>query len=757
MYHFGSILLLLIYLVCTLANQIIFEQVGEMASSVTYLHVKFEVDLQDIEDHIYEYEAVFPKLKAIFKPLFEADLKNISKVYNEHDAYSRQVQRDLLASTKTNYNELDKALAYRQKHVKRFLDEVKALRDALPRQEKDTSNIRLRRSINKTRLIMSLGQKSSPMMTAQSASKLLMTLTGGSTSSSSSATKKATKAVANFIIKQGTSSILGAGLGALGTFMGLFNTYQIYNLKKELREQREAHNRLVEVVQEHEDHLQLLDEAVDRLRTTVGFMRSSQTVLLANELGTLEEQIRDKLNKATHVIQIAQTRRLAIDFLPAEYLTRLYQQLENQAQKIDHKLLTKQPSDLFQLELSYFFDGINMQLLLHVPTVPVDSILRLLKLHPFPLPLNKNYSVIPVAQDDLLAISSGFTRYSAQLSSVDLLGCHQVNNVYLCERHGVLGKQLNNSCLGAMYLQDFDLVQELCSLQITPAIEVVRQLQDNWFLVFSPSPQTAYISCRNGTNNEAYFKTGITKTYLSPGCKMNLNFHLLQSDFSLQLPDEFVNFQWDWDTTPVIDSLEQDMEILKEAGNLKPTLKDIKNLKITRTRSILTRIFFISITGLVAIAIVIMLTIWCFCKDLLFQIPCIKSKIKHIKKRQSQKKKLKANKKTPSPKTPQKPSQPNTYLQLMRTQPTITTTPLQTFPRSRTARPVPPPRLLPRLYPSLPPPSQYSNTETCLALPTPPTRRSFGGYNLHAVYMQNLGPEDTVYSEIPVQNRITEI
>jgi len=70
-------------------------------------------------------------------------------------------------------------------------------------------------------------------------------------------------------------------------------------------------------------------------------------------------------------------------------------------------------------------------MLLHVPTVPKDSILHLLKLHPFPLPLNKNYSIIPMVQDDLLAISAEFNRYSAQLSSVDLLGCHSIKKILL--------------------------------------------------------------------------------------------------------------------------------------------------------------------------------------------------------------------------------------------------------------------------------------------------------------------------------------
>jgi len=41
-----------------------------------------------------------------------------------------------------------------------------------------------------------------------------------------------------------------------------------------------------------------------------------------------------------------------------------------------------------------------------------------------------------------------------QLFAVDLLGCHGVNQVYLCEQSGVLKRNLNDTCLGSLYMQD---------------------------------------------------------------------------------------------------------------------------------------------------------------------------------------------------------------------------------------------------------------------------------------------------------------
>ncbi len=291
---------------------------------------------------------------------------------------------------------------------------------------------------------------------------------------------------------------------------------------------------------------------------------------------------------------------------------------------MDHKLIVNKPSDLFQLELTYFYNGKSVQMLLHVPAVPKDSTLKLLKLHPLPLPLSKNYSVIPMVQDDLLGLSAGFNRYSIQLSSIDLMGCHAVNNIYLCEKHGVLGKSLNNSCLGSLYLQKYDLAQTLCPLHIMPSREMVRQLLNNWFLIFSPDPQTAPITCRNGSQNEFYFKTGITRAFLSPGCKMNLKEHLIQSDFSINIPDEIVHFVWDQDFSVQFPDVNSDIFELIDSGITTPTLTDLNELKIRKRKMSPFTIILTFIIATSALALGAIVFLWIFYRDVILSIPFVK-------------------------------------------------------------------------------------------------------------------------------------
>jgi hypothetical protein len=382
---------------------------------------------------------------------------------------------------------------------------------------------------------------------------------------------------------------LAPALGAFGTFMGLYNLGQINKLQTELQDVNVRHNRLVEVVEDHDYHLKVINTTIDTLLQGLNIRATHDPALTSTRLSYIELQIKERIQTAVHTIQQAQHRRLAVDFLSHVQLRRLYERLQLQAEENECTLLTQQHSDLFQLEASYFFDGNDVHILLHVPMVPKESLLRLFRLHSFPLPLTKDHSLIPVAQHNVLAISSGFTRYSAQLSHTDLMGCHVVNNIYLCERHGVLNQHLNSTCLGSLYTQDFEAVKRLCPLEVHKAGEIVHQLAGNWFLAYSPKAQTVPITCRNGTSSEQYLAKGINKFNISPGCKAHLQKHLVMSDLSLKLDSDILHFEWHWNDVSLQDlqgdNLLPQLQMMIDSGIHNPTISDLQQLKMDIKRS----------------------------------------------------------------------------------------------------------------------------------------------------------------------------
>lgn len=385
-----------------------------------------------------------------------------------------------------------------------------------------------------------------------------------------------------FLREKRFAGVIALPLAIAATAMGIYNTAQINFLKTELTQVQENSKRLFEVVSSHEQEFAALNGAIRNLATQMTTILMSNPTLLDARLSRIEAQIRNRLRMATHAIQAGQHRRLAVDYLTSGQIRQLFSSLQLRAAEFSCELLIAHHSDLFQIEVSLLFDGLDMHLLLHVPMVPHNSLLRLFKLHPFPLPFFTDHFLMPDVQNDILAVSSNDHRFSIQLSSVDLLGCHRMNQVFMCSKFGVLSRQFNQTCLGALFNQDFVAAKHICKFTVTPVVEKVMQLRHNWFVAYLPSATTCPIKCMNGSASELHLSKGSQRFYLSPGCEAHFREHKVSADLSIQMPNDLIHYEWDWEPTDLIHlphtDIEEQLQQLKEFGLHRPTLTSLQYL-----------------------------------------------------------------------------------------------------------------------------------------------------------------------------------
>jgi hypothetical protein len=186
------------------------------------------------------------------------------------------------------------------------------------------------------------------------------------------------------------------------------------------------------------------------------------------------------------------------------------------------------------------------------------------------------------------------------------MSCHRINSAYLCERHGVMRRELNSTCLGSLYMQDFVGATNLCEMRIFEQVETVLQLQDNWYLVYSPVAFTSYIICLNNSNSEVFMKTGPNRIYISPSCRMRLKDHMLVSDFSLRIDSTIKHYEWDLDEiafSPEERTLSSRwLEILDSESVGRSTLNSIRQ-DIAMERRSSSWVYLFSILGALAATI----------------------------------------------------------------------------------------------------------------------------------------------------------
>jgi hypothetical protein len=166
--------------------------------------------------------------------------------------------------------------------------------------------------------------------------------------------------------------------------------------------------------------------------------RSETTMVNYFALDHTRIQLHFHLQKLTWVLQAAHLRWLLVDLLDGTQLRLIFDTAARKTKTHHYQLMLRHPSNLFQIETSYVHNGQDVNLFLHVPMAPANSILRLFQLHPFPLPLTESHFLMTDQANQILTISSGIDRLSVEMSVANLMSCHWINLAYLCERHSIM-------------------------------------------------------------------------------------------------------------------------------------------------------------------------------------------------------------------------------------------------------------------------------------------------------------------------------
>ena len=407
--------------------------------------------------------------------------------------------------------------------------------------------------------------------------------------------------------------------GILGTSLGIYSAAQINHLWTAVNANSQSINRLITVAEAHDLHLRELDAAVRDIGSLVTSLFMYNPSLLTNRLIRIENQIKHRIVKSTHLIQQAQHRRLPVDYLTDTDVKNLFSALVKRADTYGCSLAIDKHSDLYQLETSYLYNGEVISMILHVPMYPADALLRLYKLHPFPLPFYEEKFLIPDVKNDVLGIAAFDSAYYVQISASELLGCHRINQFYFCERNGVLAKTEDNTCLGALYHSKYELARKICNFHIEPVREFIYQLLDNWFIIYTPTALTIPTKCRNGTMKELFISKHITRFHLSPGCYAQFPNHRVFSDLSIKLPSDFVQLEWEWES---VDHLFKEvvgakyvlpeLERLNQFGMDRPRLADLQTLLMQTQRNPWWSFSAFSTGTIVAIVLALILCVFIF-------------------------------------------------------------------------------------------------------------------------------------------------
>jgi len=472
---------------------LLFEYVGEVVTGLSYVHSVLPVDISGLDRQLRDYYLTLER---------EFDIRTLEKTHKEFVAKLTEKAR----TNRTTSLNFDRSILSKWKEIgAEHLEEVKGLRERVktlwhtvpPMQDEEGPNEQfLVPTRDDSIWDLDFARKPDPDIVGKVEPRTRRPRTR---------------------VKRHPAAVVAGGalLGLGGTAFGIYNTVQISKIWQAIDV---VDQKLIAFEQLFEDTTKDITELQDEVH---GILLKQlldaafDTGYLVSRLRTQYHLFADRIDRYFGVMQMAQLRRLSVDYLDEVTLKRIYDQANFRARQVNCVLLIRQPSDLFQLELSYSYTGRKVHLMLHIPISPAESTMRLYRLHPFPLPISNDTFLIPDVTEQLLGISNTNHRYTVQYELADLVGCHRMGKVFLCERNGLLHKYPENTCLGSLYQQKYEEARDLCSFHLEPAREYVRQLKDNWYLIYSEVAITAPLKCANSSYSEIHIRAGASKFHLS--------------------------------------------------------------------------------------------------------------------------------------------------------------------------------------------------------------------------------------------------
>jgi transposase InsO family protein len=355
---------------------------------------------------------------------------------------------------------------------------------------------------------------------------------------------------------------------AISTAMGLFSSYTLYGLKKEMRKTDRQHGVMAVTLNRHESVLSVHGAEVTRLQTNIAALGAGLDQV---QKGQFEvefiirvmiafEGVEREVNRIQRIFNGAVTQgKLMPEILTKNGLIETFNDLQQRVTKAGFKLLIEGPMNLHQCDISFYTTGKGIAIFVHVPISDQEDLMKVYEYIPMPIPDedNKDFFLTVQPKETILAVNKDNTRFKL-LTKEQLNACKKIRDIFFCENMNVVrladedSEKDHEFCLLSLKKQRYDDVRRFCPITVAPLRDRVQQINALEFIVQQKESTQGGVLCPENDEEGSFAPRRNTKITLAPGCTGETATHRFKAMPEFNVKAESKNYEWEHDASPFV-------------------------------------------------------------------------------------------------------------------------------------------------------------------------------------------------------------
>ena len=330
--------------------------------------------------------------------------------------------------------------------------------------------------------------------------------------------------------------ILSAGISVVGVLNGLYKTYQLRAIKKQMQAQGRAINDLSLLVSDNQarlgEHGVRLTDLEAWAATSQWFMNHA---LDQHHIEAFIRAIHAQADDAAHILDSLLTGRLSHRAVLPEAMGAIMTQMRNEAASVGNTLLVKTSGEAFQSRASYLPTEKGFFALLHLPMATTEDLMDLWVFIGVPIEISPTRHMTVHPGLDVVAVSQDKSFYRA-MTLADLTLCDKRGPYHFCGSASNMNTQTSITslyqgqvndqlCVLFIFMGKFEQVKSACRFHVDKPSEQGFILSGTEVVFVSTSPRQGIARCPSQIET-TFQVAGITSVTVPVGCTASTDYFI---------------------------------------------------------------------------------------------------------------------------------------------------------------------------------------------------------------------------------------